>query len=467
MIVLPNASGTVDVVVVGGGPAGLSTAVRLLHHGRSVALIERGRFEHSRVGEIVPPEIRRPLTELTLWQEFEALKLRPVSSVDFRWGSDELSRHHHVLNPYQQAWVLPKLRFDRLLADTSAARGAKIHTDSVVRRVGRTPWGWNVGWHGLRGIGSISCRYLVDATGRQNAFSRMIGRRAVHFDQLVGVAGIMSVCGASDRNSLLVEADIHGWRYSIALQRDRLACVYLTDADRIPRGSTKRACWWRERTRGLVPQSNGLKLGADGLLLVRPAQTILTRPIADNGFVSVGDSANALDPLSGMGVVRALNGGIQCADALHVTFEGDKSALNEYAADVERDFNRQLGLRGTMYNQEMRWPKSQFWIRRRQSQLSNIPVELDPRAYLRRSHTMPVERILEVLAAQFEDSLLIAIWEGSARPVVAADLASHARIELSARVSDRDIVTGMQAMLEAGALTIWRWPTSQYTPKNQ
>ena len=174
-----------DVVVVGGGPAGIACTLRLRQYGHRVALIERGRFERTRVGEVVPPEIRKPLSELAVWPGFKALRLRPVLGVDVRWGSEKWRRHDHFLSPYRQAWVLPRSRFDRLLADTAAARGVAIRAGSVVRRVERVASGWRVQLNAPGGNDSIYCRYLVDATGRQSAFSRMISRHAVRYDTLV------------------------------------------------------------------------------------------------------------------------------------------------------------------------------------------------------------------------------------------------------------------------------------------
>ena len=443
-----------DVVVVGGGPAGIAAALRLRQHGHRVALIERGQFERTRIGEVVPPEIRKPLTELVLWREFEALKLRPVSGVDVRWGSEQLRRHDHFLSPYQQAWVLPKSRFDRLLADTAAARGVVIQRESVVRRVKCTASGWRLDVRGPQGADTIYCRYLVDATGRQNAFSTMIGRHAVRFDALVGVAGVQLVDAGSDGDSLVVESDVNGWRYSVGVGCDRLACVYMTDADSIPREGTTRAGWWQERIGGLILQPNGLVPGPDCSLQVLPAQTVLSRPIAGDDFLSVGDSANALDPLSGMGVLRALSGGILGADALHARLAGAKSALNEYAANVEHDFSRQLGERETFYNEERRWPRSSFWVRRQQKQLAKISVELDPATILLRKPGTSSAAMVEYLTMQFAGSVFEAIWKSSERPITAADLASNVRLELGDRVSDCDIITGMQAMLAAGVVTV-------------
>ena len=449
----PSAVSTMDVVVVGGGPAGFASTLRLRQHGHRVALIERGRFERTRVGEVVPPEIRKPLTELALWPKFEALRPRPVLGVDVRWGSENWRRHDHFLSPYRQAWVLPKSRFDRLLIDTAAARGVAIHAGSVVRRLERAASGWRLDLKGPRGADSIYCRYLVDATGRQSAFSRVIGRYAVRYDTLVGVAGVQPVYAESDSDSLRVESDVHGWRYAVALGQGRLACVYMADADSIPRGGTTRARWWQERIGDSIPEPNVRLPDADCPLQVMPAQTVLSLPIANGDFLSIGDSASALDPLSGMGVLRALGGGILGADALHATFEGDRSALKDYAENIEQDFHRQLVQRTLFYREERRWPQSNFWIRRQQRQLESISIELDPVTKLVRKPGSSAAAMVQHATSELASHIFGATWNISEKPVAAVDLASQVRFQLGDRVSDRDIIAALQAMLLTGVLT--------------
>ena len=449
----PSAANTMDVVVVGGGPAGIASSLRLRQHGHRVALIERGRFERTRVGEVVPPEIREPLTELALWPQFEALRLRPVLGVDVRWGSENWRRHDHFLSPYRQAWVLPKSRFDRLMADTAAAQGVAIRAGSVVRRIERAASGWRLDLKGPRGTDSIYCRYLVDATGRQSAFSRMIGRHAVRYDTLVGVAGVQPFHDGSDGDSLRVESDVGGWRYAVALGHGRLACVYMADADSIPRGCRTRTRWWQERIGDSILEPNVRLLEADCPLQVMPAQTVLRLPIANGDFLSIGDSANALDPLSGMGVLRALSGGILGADALHATFEGNKSALKEYAENVERDFRRQLVQRTLFYGEERRWPQSSFWVRRQQRKFENISIELDPATKLVRKPGSSSAAMVEYATSELASRIFEATWNISERPVPAVDLASKVRLQLGDRVSDRDIIAALQAMLSTGVLT--------------
>ena len=448
-----GAADAMNVVVVGGGPAGIACTLRLRQYGHRVALIERGRFERTRIGEVVPPEIRKPLSDLAVWPGFRALRLRPVLGVNVRWGSEKWRRHDHFLSPYRQAWVLPKSRFDRLLADTAAARGVAIRTGSVVRTVERVASGWRVQLNAPGGNDSIYCRYLVDATGRQSAFSRMIGRHAVRYDTLVGVAGVQRLRVGTDGDSLRVESDVDGWRYGVALGHGRLACVYMADADSIPRGGRTRLRWWQERIGDSLLEPNVRLLEADCLLHVMPAQTVLSLPIANGDFLSVGDSANALDPLSGMGVLRALRGGILGADTLHATFEGNKSALKKYAENVEQDFRRQLDQRIQHYSEERRWPKSIFWIRRIQKQLEDVSIELHPGKKLVRKPGSSPATIVQYTTSELASCIFEATWNISESPVVAFDLASQVRLQLGDRVSDRCIIAALQVMMSTGVLT--------------
>ncbi|HEX7637975.1 MAG TPA: FAD-dependent oxidoreductase, partial [Burkholderiaceae bacterium] len=45
----------VDVLVLGGGPAGCATALCLARQGHRVAVVERTRYEAPRVGETLSP----------------------------------------------------------------------------------------------------------------------------------------------------------------------------------------------------------------------------------------------------------------------------------------------------------------------------------------------------------------------------------------------------------------------------
>ena len=341
-------------------------------------------------------------------------------------------------------------RFDRLLFDAARERGVLVHTSSTVRRVIRSATGWGLVISGSISPISMRCRYLVDATGRQSAFSGMIGRRVARFDRLVGVGGVVRSEAGSYGDSLYVESDVHGWRYSIALGQNQLACYFMTDVDLVPSGKTARASWWKNQIKGLTKETEGGLSEAVCRLRVRPAGTVLRTPLAGDGFLSVGDAANALDPLSGMGVLRALRDGIGAADAIHADSEDKRSALERYGADVQQDFNRQCRQREAMYESERRWPLSPFWMRRQRGDLKSVVIDIDPTLNLIRSSDATTLAMVELLATKFSSSLFEVIWVNADRSATAAELVLDVRRGVS--VDDRDIIAGIQVMLAAGVL---------------
>lgn len=81
----------------------------------------------------------------------------------------------------------------------------------------------------------------------------------------------------------------------------------------------------------------------------------------------MGDAAIAFDPLSSQGVYKALESGINAARAIQNYFAGDDTALQDYAVEVQREFDNYLLMRSEYYGRETRWPHSIFWQRRRLS----------------------------------------------------------------------------------------------------
>ena len=251
----------------------------------------------------------------------------------------------------------------------------------------------------------------------------------------------------SYRDSLYVESNVQGWRYSIALGQNQLACYCMTDVDLVPSGKTARAGWWKDQIRGLTKATEGVLSEAARRLRVRPAGTVLRTPLAGDGFLSVGDAASALDPLSGLGVLRALRDGIRGADALHAYSEGSRSALEQYGANAQQDFNRAFRERQAVYESERRWPYSPFWMRRQLGELKNVAINLDPTLSLVRSSNASMLKLLET---KFDTRIFEIIWARADRTATAAELVSDVRRGLS--VDNCAIIAGIQVMLAAGVL---------------
>jgi len=158
-----------DVVVVGGGPAGSSSALRLARGGYSVIVLERAPFPRTKVcGEYVSPGACNVLAELGLLPAVtaEAYPLRRISLSGFGTEPVELRL------PGEGAFSIPRRRFDEILLDAACRAGA-VHvggsfTDFEERRDRIAVWYRDRD----AAVRSAECRVLVGADGAWSAVAR-------------------------------------------------------------------------------------------------------------------------------------------------------------------------------------------------------------------------------------------------------------------------------------------------------
>ncbi len=99
----------------------------------------------------------------------------------------------------------------------------------------------------------------------------------------------------------------------------------------------------------------------------RPFSALSHRLVRDDSstpWIAVGDAALAVDPASGSGVVRALRSAHAGASAILDHLQGSPTALEEYEAELDIEWQRYLEQRTKYYRMESRWPTSPFWLRR-------------------------------------------------------------------------------------------------------
>ena len=124
----PTASHEADVIVVGAGPAGSSTATYLARSGLHVALLEKSQFPREKVcGDGLTPRATRQL-----------IKLGIDTSEQAGWLHNKGLRIYGGKQPFQLDWpeladfpsyglVRPRSDFDDLLARNAVTAGAKLY----------------------------------------------------------------------------------------------------------------------------------------------------------------------------------------------------------------------------------------------------------------------------------------------------------------------------------------------------
>ena len=398
-----------DVAVVGGGPAGSTTARRLASHGCRVALIDSSSFDSPRVGESLVPSVQPLLRELGVWPEFLTLGPLPSHGTRSIWGEARPQAHSHLVSPWGCGWHVDRLAFDRMLVDAACRAGAVFFGATTTLGCDRSNNGWTLNLsardeHEVKGSFEVQARVLIDATGRAARLARWVGATRVAFDRLVGIATQIGGIDTTGEGYVMVETTADGWWYTSPVPDGRMIVMLMTDADLCGRADLSSSeTWWKhlqtaEATRARVAA------GAPtwGPRVFSAVSQRLRRRDRRSPWLAVGDASLAVDPISGGGVVRALRSARVGAETALAILDGSTGAIDEYEANRDDEFTAYLQERGQYYGIEKRWSRHPFWQRRsfgsapgdpgRSSQSSRgthaqIPLamsEFQPRNVLRR-----------------------------------------------------------------------------------
>ena len=364
-----SSSRSLDVVVVGGGPAGIAAALALTKGGASVLVVERSLYADARIGETFPPDILRVLFPLGLWEEFTQAGYVASTGIRSFWGSPDPYEQSFIFNPYGTGWHVDRRAFDAAIARAATKRGVQLTRGS--RMLACEPHesaGWTLQVSSPESTFAVDARFVLDATGRAATLARRLGATRIASDQLVGIYGFFKKAHADARPEpfTLIEAVESGWWYSVPLPGDGLLAAYMTDADLYTHGGKRDASHWKAQL-ALAPhtQERVAQFTLDGEPRIASASTSRLSTVFGKNWVAAGDAAVAYDPLSGDGVFRALLAGTHAAAAILAEQSGDESALPRYGEALENEFAAYLRTREMYYSREQRWPESLFWARRR------------------------------------------------------------------------------------------------------
>jgi len=434
-----------DVVVVGGGPAGLATAAVCARQGRSVALFERGDPDAFRVGETLGAEVGARLAELGAYPAMASIlgEQARFITVSSAWGSPDLEARSTMFHPLGAGWHVDRTRFDLGLLEWARSQGVDVQVKTglcsvtaegggflITPRSGRPIWG----------------QRLVDASGRgAPATLPLGGRRWLSQDRQVAILGRMVPSGLVDPGpGLYLEAVEEGFWYSARLADGTFIAVLLTDSDvlvTLGRNRDERFAHALGRTRYTAPRTRGFELAGRPHVFRSDSGRLF--PDRGPGWRAVGDAAMGTDPLGGNGVARALKSALEAASSLDAPYDG---------ARAEQRFSDYLDQRTEFYWIEDRWPDAPFWARRRP-----VDIEGRPLSWRQVQLELSPEAVIEWRAAPspgaeawLPRASLAALREATVTPV-AAHVAMSA-LNGVAPIGARRLIVGLQWLLAAGVL---------------
>ncbi len=355
-----------DAAIVGGGPAGATVALCLARRGWRVCLFEATRFDGERYGETLPPEINPLLRELGVFDEFRALAPLESPGIVSIWGGPP-SEQDYLRNRHGPGWHVDRNRFDQMLCRQAAAAGAELFEGCRADIAGDVAGDIGKNDRARWSIGGVTARVLVDASGRNGLRigrdGQRIGaggRRETEDRLLAIVLRLTHPHGAPPDQRTYLETTLDGWWYSAPLPQGETIAMFFTDCSFYAREGIV-----LEEQLSQAPLTRGRILGAVPVATRTVyASSSCRAVIAGNAWLAAGDSAASYDPLSGMGILKALRQATNAAIAVDGFLRGESGLLADYATLIRREFDTYVLERRAHYAAETRWTGREFWDKR-------------------------------------------------------------------------------------------------------
>jgi geranylgeranyl reductase family protein len=323
-----------DVVVVGGGPAGSTTAIRLADAGASVLLVDRARFPRDKPcgGGLTMRAVRQcpvdpgPVVE----EEVDLVELR------FRYGDCVLRRAHSPVILMTQ-----RRRLDAFLLDAARERGVEVREATTI--------------DACDAPGDV----VVGADGANGTTAKALGLGAgiVHGVALEGNAPYGSLARSRYARRAVIElADIpggYGWVFPKA-EHANVGVGGWQDTGPALRAHLRRLC----EAHGLEPERLS-SLRGHRLPLRRPGARI-----AGERALLVGDAAGLIDPVSGDGMYECFVSARLATAAILDLLAGRAAALGAYEAAVDAELASLHGASWRLKHALDRWPRASWRLAR-------------------------------------------------------------------------------------------------------
>ena len=328
-----------DVVVIGGGPSGSTTATLIAQRGYRVELFEREKFPRFHIGESLIPETYWVLKRLGMLEKMQKSHFVKKHSVQFVNANGKLSAPFYFWDnkPHEcsQTWQVVRSEFDQMMLENAREHGVTAHEGARVL---------DVTFEGDRAVGltvktddgatrEVRAKVVVDASGQVGLLQNRLRLRV--WDPILNKGAIWTYwegayrdTGRDEGATMVIQTPSrNGWFWSIPLHDDIVSLGVVAPFDYLFKNRGKYEETYEEEV-ALCPAVRERVSKARRVTgyFATKDYSYRAKAVAGDGWVLVGDAFGFLDPLYSSGVLLALKSGELAADAICEGLEkGDTS----------------------------------------------------------------------------------------------------------------------------------------------
>ena len=353
---------TVDVAVIGGGPAGSTVGSLLLKYRPTldVLILERETFPRDHVGESQLPLVSVVLEEMGCWDKVERAGFPVKIGATYRWGqTPELwdlefapgIQNADIARPGQfegmrrsTAFQVDRARYDELLLDHAEELGCEVRQGTKVAEVLRK--GNRIEGLRLDDGTVVKARHYVDASGGTGILRRAMGvevqsptslRNIAIWDYWQNADWAVEIGVGGTRVQVMSLG--YGWIWFIPLGPTRTSVGLVVPADHYKKSGKSPQDLYREAL-AAEPRIAALmeRAVSEGkLATTRDWSFVADRTCGDNWFLA-GESAGFADPILAAGMTLAHVGAKECAYAILELDRGqhDPAWIKEGYEEIQR-----------------------------------------------------------------------------------------------------------------------------------
>jgi len=343
-----------DFAVVGGGPAGSSSAISLRQHGHSVVLFERETFPRFHIGESLLSTANDAFAALGVAKQIES------AGFPEKWGArlythdGQSGRYVDFTNVREvtkaQTYQVCRQEFDRILLERARKVGVDVREACNVTGCEFTPDAaiLDVASRVDGATSRMQVRALVDATGRGGLLARKFDLRTEE-PRLANIAiyshytNVPRLEGPRPDDIRLIARNDAGWFWLIPISKELTSVGVVLPKDlyrRLANGDSAEEALNRTISDTPIVAELMREARREWAVRVEKDFSYSASAYAGDRWILAGDAGSFLDPVFSTGVSIAMESGIEAAAELHRAFGRNDFSASSFAAFSRRQRKR-------------------------------------------------------------------------------------------------------------------------------